>query len=281
MSSAGPAGEALVDVHLHFNWDHRELISAAQVIEKLDREGVATGVVFSTPPALARELQAAAPGRIIPLFSPYSTPAARHHWFRDRALPGRVREALASGRYHGIGEVHLVPGIGPRRDNPVLLQLLALAAEFDVPFVIHTEASSHRYFLPLCRRFPAVRFQWAHAGGVLGPRELSPLLDACPNVMLEFSARDPWHYGNLAEADGGLSQAWRAFFIRYQTRIMLGTDPVWNAQQIDRWWEADEGWSHYARLLAFHRRWLATLPPAVAARIRGGNARAFYRLPSP
>ena len=267
----------LADVHLHFNWDHRELISADAVIAQLKRQSVQLGVVFSTPSELARELHAADPRRIIPLFSPYTTPTARHTWFGDADLPGKVRAALASGVYRGIGEVHLLPGIGPRRDNPVLLQLLALAAEFHVPFVIHTEAASHRYFLRLCQRFPGVRFQWAHAGGVLGPAELAPLLDACPNVWLELSARDPWHYGNFADTDGTLSPAWRAFLIRYQRRILLGSDPVWNAHQIDRWWEADEGWQHYAQLIAFHRRWLATLPPSVAERIRFTNALDFYR----
>jgi hypothetical protein len=36
---------------------------------------------------------------------------------------------------------------------------------------------------------------------------------------------------------------------------MTGTDPVWNAHQIYRWYEADEGWQHYDDFLRFHRHW--------------------------
>jgi len=61
-----------------------------------------------------------------------------------------VRKLLDTGDYAGIGEVHLIAGVAPRRDNPVFVGLLALAKEFKVPFLIHTDASDHRYFLSIC-----------------------------------------------------------------------------------------------------------------------------------
>ena len=60
---------------------------------------------------------------------------------------------------------------------------------------------------------------------------------------------------------------------------MTGTDPVWNAHQIYRWYEADEGWQHYTDFLNFHRHWLKQLPAEVEEKIRLTNAQAFFNRP--
>jgi len=60
--------------------------------------------------------------------------------------------------------------------------------------------------------------------------------------------------------------------------IMAGTDPVWNAHQTYRWYEADEGWFHYTQLNRFHRDWINQLPDAPARLIRLDNARRFFRV---
>ncbi len=268
------------DVHLHWNWDHAETLSAAEAAKRLRERNVVFGVVSSVPSAFARHLVAAADGRVVALWSPYYRTGNRHDWFFDPGVVTAARAALVSGHYAGLGEMHLTAGLGPRRDNPVVRGLLDLAREFAVPVLIHTDASSHRYFLPLCREYADVRFLWAHAGGILGPDELEPLLAACPNVWLELAARDPWHYGGFAAEDGTLTPDWRAFLIRHADRILTGTDPVWNAHQVYKWDEADQGWQHYDQLLRYHHRWLANLPPEVANRIRLTNALRFFNHPT-
>lgn len=155
-----------------------------------------------------------------------------------------ARKGLQEKRYFGIGEVHVISGLGPRRDNKVLQGLLKLAREFAVPFTIHTEASSYKFLLPICQQYHDVTFLWAHAGGILGAEHSRSIIAACPNVFIELSARDPHHYGGLLDANGELRAAWRELFIAYPERFMLGTDPVWHAHQVDRWYEADEGWLH-------------------------------------
>ncbi len=59
---------------------------------------------------------------------------------------------------------------------------------------------------------------------------------------------------------------------------MTGTDPVWNAHQMFRWYEAGEGWQHYDRFIAFQRGWVAQLPAALQARVRLHNALEFFRI---
>ncbi|MCG6873120.1 MAG: amidohydrolase [Gammaproteobacteria bacterium] len=278
---AGPP--PLVDTHLHFNWDQAGETSVGEAIAILDRNHVVQGVVSSTPPEMALELSEAAPGRLIAFFMPYLNPSFRREWFRHPEVVTAAREALASGRFRGLGELHLVAGFSPSpaKPHPVVDGLMALAAEFDVPFIIHTEASSHRYFEPLCRRHPQVRIQWAHAGGILPPQDVTALLEACPNVWAEFAARDNDRYieNPIVDEAGRLLPAWRALMERFPERILSGSDPVWPVDGLNNWDQPNTGWQQMDRWYAFHRRWLKDLDPALSRRIRIENPRALYRLP--
>jgi hypothetical protein len=264
------------DIHLHYNWDHEELVAPEQAIQILQDHYVTLAVVFSTPTPNALKLTSRPGLRVIHFFSPYISAYRRSGWFYDKEVVPRARAGLQNKTYAGIGEVHVVSGIGPRRDNKVLQGLLQLAAEFNVPFNIHTEASSHLFFKPLCQQYPNVRFLWAHAGGILAADEATKILKVCPNVWMEVSAKDPWHYGGLVDDQGKLRDAWKTAFIQYPDRFMVGTDPVWHAHQRDRWYEADEGWLHYQQFINFHRKWLAQLPDAVEKKIRLDNAMHFF-----
>jgi len=264
------------DVHLHFNWDHEELLSAEQAVEILKSHNVVLAAVSSVPSDYALKLKKAGGNWVIPFVSPYYHAGNRLNWYYDKKLVRKVRTLLESGEYAGIGEVHLTAGIGPRRDNPVFTGLLDLALEFNVPFLIHTDAGNHRYFLPLCKKYSQIRFLWAHAGGVLGPTELEPLMQACPNVWLDLAARDPWHYDQFAYDDYSLVKGWRELIIKYQDRIVTGTDPVWNAQDIYRWYEADEGWAHYSQFHHFQRNWMKQFPESIELKLRLTNAQRFF-----
>jgi len=271
-----PTLAPMADVHLHYNWDHAEVISAREAVETLRENNVQLAVVFSVPSEQARQLAEAGAGWIIPFYSPYYDAANRYGWFYDPKVVSKARKALASGYYKGLGEIHLVSGLGPKRDNPVLQGLFKLADEFSVPINIHTDASNYRYLLPLCQQYPRVRFIWAHAGGIMGPEDMRGLFSACDNVWVEFSARDPWHYGNLTDNKGQLLDGWVDVITEYADRFMLGTDPVWNAHQMYRWYEADEGWSHYTQLNRYHRQWIKQLPEAVKSKLLLANAQRFF-----
>lgn len=263
------------DIHLHFKWDQKEIISAQEVVRKLQANNVVLATVSGMPPKLALELTEAGGPWILPFFSPYKNAIHRHRWFTDETVIADAEKGLASGGYVGIGEVHIWSTYGPRRDNKVFVGLLNLAAKYQVPFLIHTEASSHLFFAPICQGHPKVKFLWAHAGGRLKPDAVEKLMEQCPNVWVEVSARDPWRYDTLVDKQNQLLPGWRELFIKYQDRFMTGTDPVWNVRYGQTWAQADEGWDHYEQLLEFHRQWLKQLPPDVEAKIRLHNAQAF------
>ena len=270
--------EQFVDIHLHYNWDHQELTTPEEVIATLKKHNVTHAVVSSVPSLDAAILWRTGAKWIYPFFSPYITGRSRSSWFNDKRVLPQARQALASGEFFGLGEMHLYSGLGPRRDNKVFTGLLALAIEFDVPVLIHTEASDYRYFLPVCRMYSKVRFLWAHAGSILGPEQVGKLLQQCSNVWVDMSARDPWHYGSFVSENGVVPANWLQLFSDYPDRFMIGTDPVWNAHQSNRWYEADEGWSHYDKFIGFHKQWLATLPEVLRHKLQYKNALRFLRL---
>jgi predicted TIM-barrel fold metal-dependent hydrolase len=272
--------ERVADIHLHYKWSQQDVTSAAEVLEILDAQNIVMGVVIGTPAELALQLAQLAPDRIVPLFSPYRSGGDWHSWAYDVSVVTRAREALATGAYYGIGELHLVGGFAPRLDKAgVLPALLELAAEYAVPVMLHTEFSRPDMLLELCARFPDTRLLWAHAGAILAPAQVVRVMAACDNVSADLAARDPWRFVNnpIADASGRLLPEWRALFIEYQDRLLLGSDPVWPVDQLDRWDEPDTGWQELGRFWDFHRGWLQQLPVAVARKIGCENAVALFR----
>lgn len=279
-TSADLSPSPLADVHLHWKWNQKEVTSPEQAIKFLRDYGVGLAVVTGTPPELALELESLAPELVIPIYGIYRIPEEWSHWQHDQELLDRTRTALQKGLYEGIGEIHMISGFISDWKNPVISGLFELAAEFDVPVLVHTEFSRANYVIGFCQAHPKTRFLWAHAGSILPPLEVARTLDACPNIWVELSARDPWrHLARQIADDGILKPAWQALVIRYADRFMVGSDTVWPVDRLNPWDEPDTGWQELHRFIAFHRGWLAQLPPGIARKIRMDNARSFFRQP--
>ncbi|MDH3218876.1 MAG: amidohydrolase [Gammaproteobacteria bacterium] len=274
--TADKAGQGFADVHVHFNWDQKEIIGAEEIVGKLRAAGVEFAVVAATPSELALDLKRAGGDLIVPLFSPYTHELGRNDWYRDERTATLAEAALQSGRYRGIGEVHFMSGFPPSMNNPIFLQLVQLAREYEVPMLIHIDSGNENPILDLCRAYADVKLVFAHAGGNLYPRHIRPVIQQCKNVMIEFSARDPWRFGGLTDEDGHLLPGWRQLVLDYPDRFVTGTDPVWKVTRTQTWDQADDGWSHFEELLAYHQRWIADLPVPVQRKIRLDNARRFF-----
>ena len=269
----------VADMHLHYKWSQQDVTSPAAAAAVLRQQGIVMGVVIGTPAELALLLRQQLPGRVVPLYSPYRDGGDWHRWAHDPEVVIRTRTALASGDYHGIGELHLIGGFAPRLDQAAVLQgLMALAAEFDVPIMLHTEFSRPDFMLALCARYPDTRIVWAHSGAILPPEDVARVFAACGNVWGGLGARDPWRFVNnpITDENGTLLPAWRALLLRYPERFMVGSDPVWPVEQLDRWDVADTGWRELGRFWAFHRAWLRQLPDATARKIGCENAVALF-----
>lgn len=272
------AAAPLADTHVHYKWSQREVTAPERAVAILRENDIALAVVIGTPAEYALELAHLAPDVVVPLWSPYREADDWSRWPYDEEVLERAGGALATGRYRGIGELHLIGGFAPHWRSPVIQGLFALAGEHDVPLLLHTELSSNDYMLHLCRAFPQVRLVWAHAGAILSPAEVAEVMDACPQLTAELSARDPWRFVNnpISDDTGALTPQWRSLIERYPDRFMIGSDPVWPVEQLDGWDRADTGWQEYSRFIGFHRRWLDALPPDLAGKLRLDNAIAVY-----
>ncbi|MBE9515442.1 MAG: amidohydrolase family protein [Proteobacteria bacterium] len=269
----------LADVHLHYNGNQEGVVDPEEAIAILKQQNVKLAVVSSTPPELALALRNAGGDWVIPLFRPYFSEQQRHRWFADRTVLPLARKALASGEYKGIGELHLIAGLGPGRKNKILHGLIQLGIEFDVPLLIHIETSSERYFIPLCQQYPKARFLIAHAGGLLDADQMGNLLTTCGNVWTEFSARDHMRYvqSPIVDDNGNLLPGWRKLIEQHPQRFMIGSDPFWPVEKEMAMEEPDTGWLHVNDYLDFHRHWLKELPDQTRRKLEIENAQAFFR----
>jgi predicted TIM-barrel fold metal-dependent hydrolase len=270
----------LADVHVHYKWSQEDVTSARQALDTLVANDVVLAVVIGMPADYALRLERLAPDRVVPIWSPYRTPSDWSTWAYDKGVLERARQALESGDFRGIGELHLIGGFSPHWKSAVISGLAQLAAEFDVPVLLHTELSRPDYMEGLCRAQPKTRFLWAHAGAVLTPAQVRQVLDACPNVWVELAARDPWRFINnpITGEDGTLLPAWRTLVETYTDRFMIGSDPVWPVEKLDSWDQADTGWQEYDRFIGFHRGWMRQLAPDIEEKLRLTNALTFFRV---
>ena len=278
MATPGWCQQPFVDVHVHFNWDQKETISAAQVVARLKRANIAFAVVTATPSELALELKQAGGDLIIPFFSPYTHAFGKQDWYLHERTLQMAEEGLRSGQYQGIGEVHFMVGFRPKIDNSIFKRLLQLADQYSVPVLIHIDAGNEQKIVEICRQNPAVKFIFAHAGGNLYASQIRRVIEQCERVMIELSARDPWRYGGLTGTDDLLLPAWRELVIEYPQRFLVGTDPVWKVTRTQSWDQADDGWDYFEQLLDYHRNWIAALPPAVQQQLRLDNARRLFNI---
>jgi len=261
------------DAHIHYNWDHAEIISVQAVVEKLKKEKVGLTLVSSTPSHLALELRQAGGDWVIPFFSPYIHELGKRDWYLDKSVVKKAAEGLDQGLYFGVGEIHFMAGFLPRPDNVVFLQLMDLARQHNVPALIHVDAADESYFLGICKAHSAVKMIFAHAGGNLKPHHIRSVLEQCPNVWVDFAARDDWRYGGLTDGKGILLPAWKRLVLDFSGRFITGTDPVWQVTRTQSWDEPDDGWDHYKQLHQYHQTWLADLPDEVHKKIAWDNVR--------
>ncbi|CAK9890342.1 MULTISPECIES: amidohydrolase family protein [Pseudomonas] len=158
---------------------------------------------------------------------------------------------LHPGLWQGIGEVFtrhddltaLTSGDIPRANNEAMTRIYHLAAEQDLPVLIHSNITSKRERNPLylaeieepLRNHPHTRFIWAHAGTSMEIHRhqtqldfllptLSRMLEDYPNLYIDLSWSVLQPY--LLDEKGNPRPEWLALVKRFPERFMLGSDVV-------------------------------------------------------
>ncbi|MGP6433761.1 amidohydrolase family protein [Pseudomonas paraglycinae] len=158
---------------------------------------------------------------------------------------------LYPGLWQGIGEVFtrhddltaLTSGDTPRANNEAMTRIYHLAAEHDLPVMLHSNITSKRETNPLylkeieepLRNHPHTRFIWAHAGtsaeihrhqtqlDFLLPT-LTRMLEAYPNLFIDLSWSLLTPY--LLDEKSQPRAEWVQLVERYPDRFMIGSDVV-------------------------------------------------------
>ncbi|WP_259651462.1 amidohydrolase family protein [Pseudomonas sp. NCCP-436] len=158
---------------------------------------------------------------------------------------------LDPGLWQGIGEIFtrhddltaLIHGSAPRASNEALARVFHLAAEFDLPVMLHSNITSKREREPLylaeieepLRNHPHVRFIWAHAGTSAEIHRhqekleflretLERMLGQYPNLYVDLSWTVLRPY--LLDERGRPDPDWVHLVSSYPQRFMLGSDVV-------------------------------------------------------
>lgn len=185
----------------------------------------------------------------------------------------RVDAELREGRYRAVGEVHLrqisrTIDRGPA--NPAFGAVLDVLARHHVPLVIHYEVTgtSPDALGGALARHPGAVVVLAHAGGGK-PERIEAQLAQHPNLMVDLSGMHFQRTPSLATEKGPLDPRWKALIEKMPDRFLMGID-IWSPRLFEP--------AMLDRLMAWTRRVLGELTPAVAEQVAYRNAAKLYRI---
>lgn len=242
----------IFDAHLHYSHDAWDLVPVEDVVALLRKAGVRRALVSSSGDDGQQRLYAAAPELVIPELRPYRTRGEIGTWVRDGSVISYLEERLAKYRYAAIGEFHL---FGADADLPVPRRMVALAREHGLFLHAHSDIDAvERLF----RQWPQARILWAHAG-FEAPERVAAMLRKHPKLWCDLAFRTDH------ASSGSVEGAWRALFLEFPERFMVGTDSF-----------TPERWHYVPGHAEWSRQWLASLPREVAERIAWKNGEAVF-----
>lgn len=250
VSVAQGAELPVFDAHVHYSHDAVEMLPVETVIELLRKANVKRALVSSSDDDGTQKLYAAAPDLIVPELRPYRRRGEIATWVRDPGVITYLEERLRKYRYVAIGEFHLY---GADADLPVPRRMVELARQYGLMLHAHSDADTiERLFV----QWPQARILWAHSG-FERPERVREMLARHPNLWADLAFRTDHGAG------GKVPPEWRAAFLAFPDRFMVGTDTF-----------VPERWHYVPEHATWSRAWLAELPPDVAEKIAWKNGEA-------
>ena len=247
----------IFDAHVHYSRPDWDVYSPERALSILAAAGVRRAIVSSTPDDGTLKLHERAPKIVVPFLRPYRTPNDMGKWHSDPGVQAYVEDRLKRGIYRGIGEFHLSASDA---GGPIVKRLAELATERDLFLQAHVDDVAIEKLLTL---YPKARFLWAHAGMSAPASTVGRLLERFPKLWVELALRTDVAPG------GTLDPEWRAVFVKYPDRFMVGTD-TWVTSR----WEVMRDYHRDVRA------WLGQLPRDVAESIAWKNGERLFPTPA-
>jgi len=242
----------IFDAHLHYSHDAWDVVPTKEAIAILRKAGLKRALISSSGDDGQQRLYAEAPDLIIPELRPYRSRGDTGTWFRDESVIPYLEERLKKYRYASIGEFHLY---GADADLPVPRRMVQLARQHKLFLHAHSDADAiERLF----KQWPEARILWAHSG-FDRPEKVREMLRKHGNLWCDLAFRTDQARGGKVDPD------WRAAFMEFPERFMVGTDSF-----------TPERWHYIGEHASWSRQWLADLPQDVAERIAWKNGETLF-----
>lgn len=254
---ASPAARAaeplpIFDAHLHYSHDAWERLPPARAVAILRQAGLRAAMVSSSSDDGTQKLYAEAPDLVLPVLRPYRTRGELGSWMHDASVVPHLQARLQKYRYVAIGEYHV---FGADADLPVVRRVVELAREHGLYLHSHSDADAiERQF----QQDPNARILWAHAG-FDSPERVREMLRKHKNLWCDLAFRSEHASG------GKVDPAWRAAFLEFPDRFLVGTDTF-----------TPERWYYVVEHANWSRQWLADLPREVGERIAWKNGEQLF-----
>jgi predicted TIM-barrel fold metal-dependent hydrolase len=243
----------IFDAHVHYSHDAWQNLPPKMAVELMRKAGIRRALVSSSNDEGNQMLVREAPEMIVSSLRPYRARGETGTWFRDESVLRYLEERLAKHRYVALGEYHLY---GADADLPVPRAMIELAKRHDLVLHSHSDADAiERQF----RQWPQARILWAHSG-FDSPARVRDMLRTHPTLWCDLAFRTDHAPG------GRLDPEWRALFLEFPDRFMVGTDTY-----------TPERWPFIVEHARVSRQWLAQLPKDAAERIAWRNAERLFR----
>ena len=251
-----PIGEAvkdlpIFDAHIHYKEPAWDPYPVESIIELMDKNGVAMGLVSSTPDQGTIMLWEYAPNRIVPELRPYHGDVGSSNWTKAPAIEEYLAERLKKYPHEGIGEFHIHSL--DVSDEPLFRKVIEMAKKRDIYLHVHSGPEPIRWLFGLDRD---VKIIWAHAGLGEQASVVYDLMREFPELLADTSLRE---YAILGSGDD-IDPEWKKIILAFQDRLMVGSDTWVNSQ-----------WDSYTEIIASNRQWLSKLPRDVAEKIAYKN----------
>lgn len=255
-----PIGDAaltmpIFDAHIHYKEPAWDVYPPETVIKMMDRNGVAMGLVSSTPDAGTIKLWKYAKGRIVPELRPYREGAGSSDWTKDEGMKAYLEDRLARYPHEGIGEFH-IRRIDPD-DEDLLRAVTQMAKARNIPIHVHSSAAPVEL---LYRLEPSLTVIWAHVGMTDGADVAMGMFNKYPTLYADTSFRE-----NDILAGDQLDAGWAKVIAKHHERLLIGSDTWVNSQ-----------WDIYDAIIDVNRKWLALLPKEQAENIAYKNAERLF-----
>ena len=256
-----PIGEGakdipIFDAHIHYKEPAWSRYSVKSIIELMDSNGVAMGLVSSTPDEGTIMLWEYAPNRIVPELRPYHGDAGSSNWTKAPDMEEYLAARLQKYPHEGIGEFHIHRL--DTSDEAFFRVVIEMAKARDIFLHVHSGTEPIRWLYSLDSD---VKIIWAHAGLGETQSAIYELMSEFPALYAETSLREHSILGNGNEMD----PEWKKIILKFQDRLMVGSDTWVNSQ-----------WDNYSNIIASNRSWLSMLPKEIAEKIAYKNAERIF-----